>query len=117
METTADILIIGGGPRRTVLPAYLGQYGIKNIVLEKELEITTDPRGIVLDEDGIRILQGTGLYDRIWTEVGTRKYLLRMPRSVFGDFDKASRLAFQQWAKPILFMRQKGGMICMQSRF
>ncbi|KAN0095776.1 FAD/NAD(P)-binding domain containing protein [Hyaloscypha variabilis] len=44
--------------------------GLGNIVLEKELEITQDPRGIALDEDGIRMLQGAGVYDKIFTEIG-----------------------------------------------
>lgn len=48
---------------------------MKNIVLEKELEITQDPRGIALDEDGIRFLQGLGLYDKIFTQIGESMFL------------------------------------------
>jgi 2-polyprenyl-6-methoxyphenol hydroxylase-like FAD-dependent oxidoreductase len=69
METT-DVIICGCGPTGALLSTYLGQQGVRNIVLEKETDITQDPRGIALDEDGIRLLQGAGIYDRLWTEVG-----------------------------------------------
>ncbi|KAF4219349.1 hypothetical protein CNMCM8980_003080 [Aspergillus fumigatiaffinis] len=68
---TTDILICGCGPTGALLSTYLGQMRISNVVLEKEANITTDPRGIALDEDGIRILQGAGLYDSIYTEIGS----------------------------------------------
>lgn len=68
------MLICGCGPTGAMLSAYLGQMSVKNIVLEKELGITTDPRGIALDEDGIRLLQGLGIYDAIYTDIGTCKW-------------------------------------------
>lgn len=56
-----------------MLSAYLGKFSISNIVLEKDLGITTDPRGIALDEEGIRLAQGLGIYKYIYTEIGTCK--------------------------------------------
>ena len=41
-----------------------------NVILEREPDITTDPRGIALDEDGIRMLQAVGVYDQIYTDIG-----------------------------------------------
>jgi 2-polyprenyl-6-methoxyphenol hydroxylase-like FAD-dependent oxidoreductase len=64
------VIICGGGPTGVVLSALLGQLKVPNVVLEREAAITTDPRGIALDEDGIRILQAVGVYDRIYTEIG-----------------------------------------------
>ena len=72
---TTDVIICGCGPTGALLSVYLGQMSISNVVLEKEAEITTDPRGIALDEDGIRSLQGAGLYDAIYTQIGTCKWL------------------------------------------
>ena len=66
-----DVVICGCGPTGAILAAYLGRLGIPHIVVEKEPEITTDPRGIALDEDGIRMLQGIGIYDAIYSEIGT----------------------------------------------
>lgn len=69
METT-EVVIVGCGPTGAMLSTLLGQYGVRNIVLEREPDITTDPRGIALDEDGIRLLQACGIYDKIFTEIG-----------------------------------------------
>jgi 2-polyprenyl-6-methoxyphenol hydroxylase-like FAD-dependent oxidoreductase len=66
-----DVLICGCGPTGAMLSGYLGKMGIRNIVLEKEADITTDPRGIALDDDGIRALQGLGLYDYVFSEIGS----------------------------------------------
>ncbi|KAJ5606473.1 hypothetical protein N7510_009254 [Penicillium lagena] len=74
---TTDVVICGCGPTGAMLSAYLGQMGIRNIVLEKEENITTDPRGIALDEDGIRLLQGIGLYPSIYKEIGTCMYTFK----------------------------------------
>ena len=68
------MIICGCGPTGAMLSAYLGQHSVRNIVLEKESEVTQDPRGIALDEDGVRYLQGVGLYDKIFTEIGQSEY-------------------------------------------
>lgn len=69
IETT-DVIICGCGPTGALLSGLLGRMSVKSVVLEKEKEIVTDPRGIALDEDGIRLLQELGLYDKIYTEIG-----------------------------------------------
>lgn len=72
MEET-PIVIVGFGPTGALLSAYLGNYQIPHIVLERDLKICTDPRGIILDDDGIRIVQGLapGIYEKLWKDVGT----------------------------------------------
>jgi 2-polyprenyl-6-methoxyphenol hydroxylase-like FAD-dependent oxidoreductase len=70
LETT-DVLIVGCGPTGALLTVLLGQFGVQNIVLEREPDVTEDPRGITLDEDGIRLLQEVGLYDKVYTEMGS----------------------------------------------
>jgi 2-polyprenyl-6-methoxyphenol hydroxylase-like FAD-dependent oxidoreductase len=72
MEET-KIIIIGAGPTGVLLSAYLGRLNVKHIVLEKDPHITTDPREIVLDDDGIRTLQGLGIYEKIWKEIAIRE--------------------------------------------
>ena len=66
-----SVVICGGGPTGVLLSSMLGLMRVPNIVLEREPEITTDPRGIALDEDGIRMLQAVGIYDKIFTEIGS----------------------------------------------
>ncbi|KAE8156377.1 hypothetical protein BDV40DRAFT_281295 [Aspergillus tamarii] len=70
LETT-DVVICGCGPTGAMLSAYLGQMSVPNVVLEREADITTDPRGIALDEDGIRFIQGVGIYDSVFNEIGS----------------------------------------------
>jgi 2-polyprenyl-6-methoxyphenol hydroxylase-like FAD-dependent oxidoreductase len=72
IETT-QVVICGCGPTGAMLSSFLGKYNIPNIVLEKESDITTDPRGIALDDDGIRLLQALGLYDAVFTDIGSCK--------------------------------------------
>lgn len=72
METT-QILICGCGPTGAMLSSFLGRYSVSNIVLEKESSITTDPRGIALDDDGIRLLQALGLYEAVFGDIGSCK--------------------------------------------
>lgn len=68
---TTDVVICGCGPTGAMLSAYLGRHSVPNVVLEREPDITTDPRGIALDEEGIRLVQGLGIYDKIYSEIGT----------------------------------------------
>lgn len=70
VETT-QVVICGCGPTGAMLAGYLGQLGVNCVILEKEAVIVTDPRGIALDEDGIRYLQGLGIYDAVFSEIGT----------------------------------------------
>jgi 2-polyprenyl-6-methoxyphenol hydroxylase-like FAD-dependent oxidoreductase len=72
---TTDVLICGCGPTGAMLSAYLGRMSVPNVVLEKEPSITTDPRGIALDEEGIRLVQGVGIYNQIYKDIGTCMFL------------------------------------------
>jgi 2-polyprenyl-6-methoxyphenol hydroxylase-like FAD-dependent oxidoreductase len=67
---TTDIIVCGCGPTGAMVSVLLSQYSIPHVVLEKDCEVNADPRGIALDEDGIRCLQGCGIYDKIFTEIG-----------------------------------------------
>ncbi|KAK5058131.1 hypothetical protein LTR69_007128 [Exophiala sideris] len=67
---TTDVIICGCGPTGALLSALLGQKSVDNVVLEREKEVVTDPRGIALDEEGIRLLQQIGVYDKVHSEIG-----------------------------------------------
>ncbi|KAK5683714.1 hypothetical protein LTR17_027262 [Elasticomyces elasticus] len=68
---STEVIICGGGPTGALLSALLGQYAVANVVLEREPGITTDPRGIALDEDGIRCMQAVGMYNRIHSQIAS----------------------------------------------
>lgn len=79
---TTDVLICGCGPTGAMLSGYLGRMGIPNIILDKEPTITTDPRGIALDDDGIRLVQGLGLYEHIFSDIGSCKQHISLEKAL-----------------------------------
>lgn len=89
-----DVIICGCGPTGALLAGYLGTMNIRCIVLEKEQEIVTDPRGIALDEDGIRLLQGLGLYSHVFTDIGTYIERIKFVAGVHNDLYKQPFLTF-----------------------
>ncbi|KAL4756698.1 putative monooxygenase [Aspergillus foveolatus] len=68
---TTDVVICGCGPTGAMLSGYLSRMSVNHVLFEKENGITTDPRGIALDEDGIRLIQGLGIYRQIHGEIGS----------------------------------------------
>lgn len=75
LQETTGIIICGCGPTGAMLSVLLSQYSIPHVILEKDMEVNADPRGIALDEDGIRYLQACGIYDKIFTEIGQCKFV------------------------------------------
>lgn len=71
MTEETQVIICGGGPTGAVLSSLLSRLRVPNVVLEREEGITTDPRGIALDEDGIRTLQAIGVYEEIFTKIAS----------------------------------------------
>ncbi|KAL4873941.1 hypothetical protein BDV12DRAFT_181850 [Aspergillus spectabilis] len=54
--TMLHVAIVGGGPSGLVLGLSLARYKVKSVILEKEGDITSDPRGVVLTGDALRSL-------------------------------------------------------------
>lgn len=100
---TTSVVICGCGPTGALLSAYLSRMSVQHVVLEKDTAITTDPRGIALDEDGIRLLQGVGIYDKIYTQIGACRWpLIPVPP----DYGTASVRLFSYLTDLLLGMEQ-----------
>lgn len=89
-----DVIICGCGPTGAMLAGYLGSMNVQCIVLEREPEIVTDPRGIVLDEDGIRLVQGLGLYKYVFSDIGACMGKILYVPGVHNDLSKEPFMTF-----------------------
>ncbi|KAH7002440.1 hypothetical protein EDB80DRAFT_809426 [Ilyonectria destructans] len=69
MEET-DVIIVGGGPSGLALALALNHQNINSIILEKELEISEDPRAIALAGDVHRLVELLGVNHAKMKEIG-----------------------------------------------
>lgn len=92
-----EVIICGCGPTGALLSANLSRLGVKHVIIEKEPAITTDPRGIALDEDGIRLVQGVGKYRELFTDVGTGSGLLLFHISYSNNLFSNGILSIYRW--------------------
>ncbi|KAM9969423.1 hypothetical protein ACTFIR_001258 [Dictyostelium discoideum] len=60
-----DVLIVGCGPNGALLANFLGEMGIKTLVVECAKTFTQVPRAAHLDDEGLRILKRIGLDEEI----------------------------------------------------
>lgn len=89
IEST-EVIICGCGPTGAMLSVLLSNLGVKNVCLEKEADIVTDPRGIALDEDGIRALQAAGVSsDVVYSEIGQCIGMLNFIGGIHSDLQRA----------------------------
>jgi 3-(3-hydroxy-phenyl)propionate hydroxylase len=58
-----DVLIVGCGPVGALTANLLGSYGVRTLVLERELTQHSQPRAITCDDEAMRIYQAVGLAD------------------------------------------------------
>ena len=90
MEETT-VLIVGAGPSGLALAVNLGRMNIKvltsyrhhgaifrsaadstkTVILEKELEVTEDPRGIAIAGDAVRVSYQLGIGNALITKIGS----------------------------------------------
>ncbi|MEX6502556.1 bifunctional 3-(3-hydroxy-phenyl)propionate/3-hydroxycinnamic acid hydroxylase MhpA [Pseudomonas zhanjiangensis] len=59
-----DVVIIGAGPCGVTAANLLGSQGIDTLVVDKAADVLPIPRAIGMCNEGARILQGIGLYQR-----------------------------------------------------
>ena len=60
-----DVVIVGFGPAGAVAACWLGQAGVKTLVIEKSRTIWDIPRAIALDHEILRVFQNIGIIDRV----------------------------------------------------
>ncbi|KAI1329394.1 monooxygenase-like protein [Xylariaceae sp. FL0255] len=65
MDDITEVVIIGAGPAGLTIALSLAKFKVKSTILERELEITEDPRGVYLAHDAVRIIWNLGLGDEM----------------------------------------------------
>ena len=60
-----DIVIVGAGPAGLATANYLGLYGVRAVVVERNAGTVAEPRAVSIDDESLRSMQTLGLVDRI----------------------------------------------------
>ncbi|WP_205874780.1 bifunctional 3-(3-hydroxy-phenyl)propionate/3-hydroxycinnamic acid hydroxylase [Mycobacterium camsae] len=63
--TDVDVLIVGAGPVGLTLANILGLQGVRTLVAEERSTLIDYPRGVGLDDEGLRTFQSIGLVERV----------------------------------------------------
>ncbi|KAF2099872.1 FAD/NAD(P)-binding domain-containing protein [Rhizodiscina lignyota] len=69
LTDTTDVIIIGAGPTGLTLSTTLHTHRVRNIVLEKDVDIWPYPRAFRNGENAWRALQAVGLTRQMYTEI------------------------------------------------
>ncbi len=69
MHTDFDVAIAGAGPVGLLIANFLGQRGIRTVILEQLPELIDYPRGVGIDDETLRTIQAAGLIDSVMEHV------------------------------------------------
>jgi 3-(3-hydroxy-phenyl)propionate hydroxylase len=64
-EIEFDVVIVGFGPAGAIAACWLGQAGVRTLVVEKSRAIWEIPRAIALDHEIMRVFQNIGVVDKV----------------------------------------------------
>lgn len=60
-----DVVIVGFGPAGAVAACWLGQFGIRTLVIDKSRTIWDIPRAVAIDHEILRIFQNLGIAEQV----------------------------------------------------
>lgn len=60
-----DVVVAGFGPSGAVAACWLGQAGLRTLVLDKSREIWQIPRAIAIDHEALRVFQNLGVSEQV----------------------------------------------------
>lgn len=63
------VVIVGAGPTGLMLANFLGLYGVKTLLLERNPATVDEPRAVTIDDESLRSVQAIGLIDRVLPDV------------------------------------------------
>lgn len=65
IDEFVPVVIVGGGPTGLAAGNLLGQAGIETLIIERNISLSSSPKALSLDDEGLRICQAMGLSDVI----------------------------------------------------
>ncbi len=63
--THTSVIIVGAGPTGLMLGNLLGMAGVETLMLERNAGLSDCPKGIALDDEGLRVCQAAGLGEAV----------------------------------------------------
>lgn len=63
------VVIVGAGPTGLILANFLGLYGIKTLLIERNASTCQEPRAVTIDDESLRTIQDTGLIDCVLSDI------------------------------------------------
>lgn len=70
------VVIVGAGPAGLTLALSLALHEVRSIILEKELGVNEDPRGVFLAGDAVRIFYQVGIGEEM-DKIGHREWMIK----------------------------------------
>jgi len=90
LPAAVDVLVVGLGPVGATVANLLGRYGLRTLAIDKATEIYEAPRAIILDHEGMRVLQLAGLAEDAFDTIAIP--YVRMWSPFLGEFARINTL-------------------------
>ena len=90
LPAEVDVLVVGLGPVGAAVATLLGRYGVRTLAIDKLTDIYAAPRAIILDNEGLRVLQLAGLAEDAFDKVAIP--YVRMLSPFLGEFARVNTL-------------------------
>jgi 3-(3-hydroxy-phenyl)propionate hydroxylase len=68
-EMDYQVIVVGGGPTGLATANLLGRYGIRTLLLERNLTTVQEPRAVSIDDESLRTIQAFGAIDTVLRRV------------------------------------------------
>lgn len=68
-DLEVDVVVVGAGPVGLTMANFLGHYGIRTLLLEKNASTVSEPRAVSIDDESLRAMQTVGLIPSIETNL------------------------------------------------
>ena len=63
------VVIIGSGPTGLTLANLLGVYGVRALIVERNVTTVQEPRAVSIDDESLRTMQAAGIIDQVLPDV------------------------------------------------